>query len=459
MTLLVKEELTQLKEKYNLKVKSIKGQWPLEFNLKYIPEIDIKVDPLIDGFILKFQITQNYPNKDNNCKLLNIDIYRSTDKSITWPCIILDNILNTCKLHLQKIIKQYDKQIILRFMKYLENNITNIIINNNSEFIDNYITEGINGGSERRYQIDFTKFNKKIEEEIDDDEIPELNFYSLQYPNKEISENNGKDTLLCLQGVEMQNISMFEMKRLSFIVICDRCNSENDIKDILRGETKNRNCIKCSKEFTIEFIPYGMTSESFEGKKGNELIAGIPFIYLILENCQFFNLLSKNNIIEILCFNCSHSNELKEIKLKSVNEMNCLHCHQSLSLKIQNIQKRLVSEYLTMITHNSGSQSQLDKKDGKKNKKKSKLIKGITIGCPLPLFGTCSHYKNSKRWFIFDCCGKHYPCDICHENACDIAKQSPQMARKMICGYCSREQSIAYTCYYCKRNLTKKMKL
>ena len=61
----------------------------------------------------------------------------------------------------------------------------------------------------------------------------------------------------------------------------------------------------------------------------------------------------------------------------------------------------------------------------------------IREGCPLPEFGTCRHYKHSYRWLRFPCCGKAYPCDVCHDK-----KEDHEMtfANRMICGYCCKEQ-------------------
>ena len=61
----------------------------------------------------------------------------------------------------------------------------------------------------------------------------------------------------------------------------------------------------------------------------------------------------------------------------------------------------------------------------------------IREGYPLPEFGTCKHYKHSYRWLRFPCCGKAYPCDVCHDK-----KEDHEMtfANRMICGHCCKEQ-------------------
>ena len=46
--------------------------------------------------------------------------------------------------------------------------------------------------------------------------------------------------------------------------------------------------------------------------------------------------------------------------------------------------------------------------------------------------------------YRFPCCGKVYPCDVCH----DTAEDHPmERANRMICGYCSREQ--VSSCFVC----------
>jgi len=62
---------------------------------------------------------------------------------------------------------------------------------------------------------------------------------------------------------------------------------------------------------------------------------------------------------------------------------------------------------------------------------------GLQIGQPLPKKGTCKHYRKSKRWLRFPCCGKAFPCDICHDATSD---HESMWAKRMICGLCSVEQ-------------------
>ena len=70
---------------------------------------------------------------------------------------------------------------------------------------------------------------------------------------------------------------------------------------------------------------------------------------------------------------------------------------------------------------------------------------GLTPGAPLPGLGACRHYAHSHRWLRFPCCGRLFPCDVCHELAPALSDRcaSAPWAPRMACGFCSREQPSA----------------
>lgn len=94
----------------------------------------------------------------------------------------------------------------------------------------------------------------------------------------------------------------------------------------------------------------------------------------------------------------------------------------------------------------------------------------VQLGKPLPGKGSCKHYKQSHRWLRsgmlisiaalvvfeaffftgklvpadtsacvarFPCCGRAYPCDVCHDEDQDHLME---LASRMICGHCAKEQ-------------------
>lgn len=99
---------------------------------------------------------------------------------------------------------------------------------------------------------------------------------------------------------------------------------------------------------------------------------------------------------------------------------------------------------------------------GAKPKRAAAAGPRIVEGQELPNLGACDHFKKSLRWLRFPCCGKAYPCPICHElGGCDSLGKPSIMSRgssvahlahthrtgtlanRMICGKCSVEQNFA----------------
>lgn len=80
-----------------------------------------------------------------------------------------------------------------------------------------------------------------------------------------------------------------------------------------------------------------------------------------------------------------------------------------------------------------------DQVDAKLIKRKKELKDpAIQDGKPLPDNGICKHYKKSYRWLRFPCCGKCYPCDLCHNEK--EGDHDMKFAVRMLCGHCAKEQ-------------------
>ena len=70
-------------------------------------------------------------------------------------------------------------------------------------------------------------------------------------------------------------------------------------------------------------------------------------------------------------------------------------------------------------------------------------VPSFRAGEALPLSGACDHFKKSRRWLRFGCCGRALPCPICHERSGCPAAELGVRANAMICGLCSREQPFS----------------
>lgn len=75
------------------------------------------------------------------------------------------------------------------------------------------------------------------------------------------------------------------------------------------------------------------------------------------------------------------------------------------------------------------------------------------VGTALPDNGTCTHYKNSYRWFRFGCCFRLYPCDLCHNKD---ENHEMIIAKTVACGFCSFEQKEGgVICTRCGKEMIK----
>lgn len=112
---------------------------------------------------------------------------------------------------------------------------------------------------------------------------------------------------------------------------------------------------------------------------------------------------------------------------------NCMNCHTKVTISIDKVR---------FIKIKAERAPPPDLVIPKKKKVKDPAMAGIRVGQPLPDEGTCKHYRKSHRWFRFPCCGRAFPCDICHDENNKDNHETLQ-ANRMLCGFCSREQPIA----------------
>ncbi|KAI8989263.1 hypothetical protein BDB01DRAFT_531022 [Pilobolus umbonatus] len=234
-----------------------------------------------------------------------------------------------------------------------------------------------------------------------------------------------KGTDIRLMNFKLENVTLFRCTSLHVILKCAKCKDTLDVENIRpeSEEYKGRwlTCPTCSSVVGVKFI-------------GDMVHQGSVSLGLLqLAGCVAYDLLP--SMYTGTCSSCME--DIKPVRLSffdSPTQFNCFSCHTKIIIHLD--------DYKFLKIGDGGERLHADEQQIMKLKKKSnKNREAMTfvIGQPLPDQGTCSHYRKSNRWFRFTCCNRLYPCDICHDSHEDHVYE---MAKKHICGLCSREQSI-----------------
>lgn len=229
--------------------------------------------------------------------------------------------------------------------------------------------------------------------------------------------------VLSFPNIELYGIELLEVASLGIVLKCDRCKSTVEIKNLRPSNASSKtssslteSCPKCAASLAVSFTA--------EPVHANSIKAG----HLELNACTISDMLVST--FTPTCAECSMAYPtppgVTAVRGDSALAV-CRHCHRRMSFRIHE------TKFLRVAVHASGVPL-----PPRKRKQKENL--GIVAGTPLPNFGICSHYRKSRRWFRFSCCGKVYPCDRCHDEQAD-PKHPNEHANRMLCGLCSREQN------------------
>lgn len=189
--------------------------------------------------------------------------------------------------------------------------------------------------------------------------------------------------------ISTANILLFYCPSLNMAVKCLKCQNISNIQS-------DKECNKCKQSIGFVYVP----------------VVGTDSLgFLQLKRCDFvcFNSMK----YRFNCLECQMNYESEEVSMGKLFSRKCEKCFKELNFKINRIdfyQKRDIK---------------------------------VKEGEELPNKGTCKHYKKSYRWFRFRCCNSLYPCDVCHDEQCSHAAD---VALRMVCGLCSKEQSVKQEC-------------
>lgn len=242
------------------------------------------------------------------------------------------------------------------------------------------------------------------------------------------------------EGLIMQGFGTLLPYNLKFQVVCGRCKKPSDlVTELVSGarltdvRTAESPCPICRQEVALRIAPNIAHSD-------DPTVAYVQGV-----SCHPTDLLRSD--FEATCLECNGSVRIRELGPGYRKKANCPSCFSKLNLVVEgsDLDGKGVEKWRQV------AQSERDALDAKQRvneeRRREKQDLGIQAGAPLPKNGACKHYRKSRRWLRFPCCGKAFPCDTCHDEATD---HPFEWATRMLCGFCSREQPFSQKpCIHC----------
>lgn len=270
------------------------------------------------------------------------------------------------------------------------------------------------------------------DDDDDDDEEHNPSTISTEVKQDSIITGPRRGTEVTFVGLKLgEGTATLVAEKFTVSLQCNRCKITADLT-MSKRHTYTAQCEKCNAHVSAMFRPNII--HQYSAVVGYLNLKGVSPVDLILKDSYFI----------VGCLNCSSEEPLQGLLYGLPKEHNCVHCHGKLSVLVEATRFEKVQ-----VSSRTG-----DKRVGPQRQKKLPKDPSIQLGKPLPDRGTCRHYRKSCRWLRFPCCGKAYPCDGCHDEDQD---HEMQLATRMICGYCAKEQpySNGKPCSGCGNFLTK----
>ncbi|KAI9995532.1 hypothetical protein PInf_012597 [Phytophthora infestans] len=254
------------------------------------------------------------------------------------------------------------------------------------------------------------------------------------------TEPEVKGTQICLDDLFLHEVGTLVAHRLVCQVQCENCPLKFDAILSLDSSEIQKWCPRCSVLHHVVMRPVFAHSQS-------NILA-----YVDTENCSIVDVLPTDMLAT--CLECGCEALLERITPRQRAEQSCFSCHVKLAV----MAKRFVAGQLEgASTKRSHSPDGTASKVAKSSKKGAKqIVETFVLGQPLPRNGACDHYKHSLRWFRFQCCGKAFPCDVCHDSSDCPEANLGKFASRMICGLCSKEQSSSTKVCPCGNDVASK---
>ncbi|CAH0516996.1 unnamed protein product [Peronospora belbahrii] len=254
-----------------------------------------------------------------------------------------------------------------------------------------------------------------------------------------MTEGEMKGTPIRLEDLFLHKVGTLVAHRLVCQIQCDNCPLKFDAILSLDFAEIQKWCPRCSVLHHVLMRPV------FAHSLSNVLA------YVDTENCCVIDILPTD--VLVTCLECGCEALLEKILPQQRSEQACFSCHVKLAV----MAKRFIAGQSNGSTTKRNMCDDFAAKVANIRTKGAKpFVEGFVLGHPLPRSGTCDHYKHSQRWFRFQCCGKSFPCDVCHDSSDCPEANFGKFASRIICGLCSKEQSSSVKMCSCGNDFVTK---
>jgi len=234
-----------------------------------------------------------------------------------------------------------------------------------------------------------------------------------------------------LTDLHLMHVGWSYTKAMSLECSCMDC-GHNVVAEVSAGQEWKDWCSSCGTMLTVQ-----LNAAMLHGESGG--VAG----YFDLAHVIVQDLTQATFCLG--CFECGSALTTPAVQRARPLERNCHNCHSKLRIAYQGW--RTEDLRASNLDAKPWLKFQVSKARGPVRDPR------IVPGKPLPDEGTCKHYAKSHRWLRFPCCGRAFPCDLCHETESECG-ETP-WATRQICGYCAHEQPYSATkpCLKCGQQI------
>ncbi|SJK86330.1 Uncharacterized protein C18H10.09 [Babesia microti strain RI] len=223
--------------------------------------------------------------------------------------------------------------------------------------------------------------------------------------------------------VTLIGIQSYRLNLLRAEVVCKRCTT-SFIQSLKISDTEPRagsghTCTQCKSKSSFYLSPEICYLNSSKLGRSECLDCVIKDVL----ECDYW----------IVCEKCVETYSIHNLSQGCIKKVVCRNCFQTMHFGYQQVSLNDV------ILETTKRMPKTTIYTAKKAKEQAQTL-NLKIGTPLPLNGTCKHYKKSFRWLRFPCCGQAFACDVCHDSE---TGHKCEMAKLMICGFCSTQQAFS----------------